>query len=76
MPSVKKLLGAFTDAIDAAGADRKLVGVLHKVREEVIPDLEALLQETDRGLDRVLGIRDKIRAMRADVDAEIVEEKE
>lgn len=75
--SAKKLLGAFTDAVDAVGADAKLVNALKRVREEVIPDLEALVRDADGTLERLLNVRDRLRSVREEIiDTEIVEEKE
>jgi hypothetical protein len=72
-----RILGAFTEALDALGADKKLVGALTKVRTEVIPELEGLVKDVDRAVDRAGGIKEALRGMREEViDAEIVEEPE
>jgi hypothetical protein len=60
----RRLLGAFTQALDALGAKPKLVGALERVESEVIPKLETLVRDVDRAIDRAAEIKHDLRGMK------------
>jgi hypothetical protein len=63
----RRILGAFTDLLDDFGADQKLVRTLNRVREEVIPEVEGLVKDVDKALDRAAEIKHSLRGMRDEI---------
>lgn len=64
----RKILGAFTDILDELGADQKLVRTLHRVHDEVIPEVEGLVRDVDKAIDRASEIKYSLRGMRDQID--------
>lgn len=66
--SAEKILGNFTETLEALGASPKLVKALTRTREEFIPKAEQLLKDIDRALDRAAELKYGLGEMRAEVD--------